>query len=122
MNVLAFYAEFEKIYIRFPLAKPLNVQTPFDYILFGFTAILKESGYTDSTIHTQYDWKKYESPFDNGFFPLNFTFYKDIYGNLSIRLGIFGERRRTARNGADMTAASTVVPRNGWVTLTIYLP
>lgn len=52
MNVLAYYAEFEKIYIRFPLAKPLNVQTPFDSILFGFTAMLKESGYADSTIHT----------------------------------------------------------------------
>lgn len=52
MNVLIYYAEFEKIYIRFPLAKPLNVQTPFDSILFGFVSILKESGYADSTIHT----------------------------------------------------------------------
>lgn len=52
MNVLDYYAVFRKIYVRFPLAKPLNVQTPFDSILFGFTAMLKESGYADSTIHT----------------------------------------------------------------------
>ncbi|MCJ7842123.1 site-specific integrase [Lederbergia sp. NSJ-179] len=52
MNVLAYYAEFGKIYIRFPLATPLNTQTPFDSILAGFTAMLKESGYAVSTIHT----------------------------------------------------------------------
>ncbi|WP_139375959.1 hypothetical protein [Clostridium oryzae] len=52
MNVLAYYAEFEKIYIRFPLATPLNTQIPFDSILAEFTATLKESGYAVSTIHT----------------------------------------------------------------------
>lgn len=50
--MLAYYAEFKKIYIRFPLAKPPNVQTSFGSILFSFTAMLKESGYADSTIHT----------------------------------------------------------------------
>lgn len=52
MNVLTYYAEFKKIYIRFPLATPLNTQTPFDSILAGFTGMLKESGYASSTIHT----------------------------------------------------------------------
>ena len=52
MNVLAYYAEFGKIYIRFPLSAPLNTQTPFDFILAEFTAMLKESGYAASTIHT----------------------------------------------------------------------
>lgn len=52
MKVLTYYAQFEKIYIRFPLTKPLNVQTPFDSILLEFTTQLKESGYADSTIQT----------------------------------------------------------------------
>ena len=52
MNVLAYYSEFKKIYIRFPIRKMLNAQTPFDSVLFGFIAALKESGLADSTIHT----------------------------------------------------------------------
>lgn len=52
MNILAYYAEFKKIYIRFPLATPLNTQTPFDSILAGFTSGLRESGYAFSTVHT----------------------------------------------------------------------
>jgi len=52
MNVLVYYAEFKKIYIRFPLSKPLNVQTPFDSVLLAFVAMLKDSGYANSTIHT----------------------------------------------------------------------
>lgn len=52
INVLTHYAEFKKIYIRFPLADPLNTRTPFDSILAEFTSMLKESGYAASTIHT----------------------------------------------------------------------
>jgi site-specific recombinase XerD len=51
INVLVYYAEFEKIYVRFPIATPQNIQTPFDSILAEFTAMLKESGYSHSTIH-----------------------------------------------------------------------
>ena len=52
INTLIYYAEFKKIYIRFPLAASLTIQTPFDSILVEFTAMLKESGYAASTIHT----------------------------------------------------------------------
>jgi site-specific recombinase XerD len=52
INVLIYYAEFEKIYIRFPVAAPRNDQTPFNPILASFTAMLAESGYSAATIHT----------------------------------------------------------------------
>lgn len=52
LNVLEYFAEYRKIYIRFPVTAPTNVETPFDSILSAFISTLKECGYAKATIHT----------------------------------------------------------------------
>lgn len=52
MNVLVYFVEYGKIHIRFPLAVPLIDQIPFEPILTGFTAMLREVEYAETTIHT----------------------------------------------------------------------
>jgi len=52
MNVLHYYNETGKIYIRFPLSNPALTRTALDSILVLFQTYLREAGYADSTIHT----------------------------------------------------------------------
>ena len=52
MNVLHYYSETGKIYIRFPLSNPVLIQTTLDPVLILFQTYLRESGYADATIHT----------------------------------------------------------------------
>lgn len=52
LNVIKFYSDTGKIYVRFPLSNPVTVSTCFDLILENFISSLSESGYADSTIHT----------------------------------------------------------------------
>lgn len=52
MNVLHYYSETGKIYIRFPLSNPVLSQTTLDPVLILFQTYLRESGYADATIHT----------------------------------------------------------------------
>ncbi len=52
MNVLHYYNETGKIYIRLPLSNPVPIQTVLDPVQILFQTYLRESGYADSTIHT----------------------------------------------------------------------
>lgn len=52
MNVLEYYANTGKIYIRFPLANPVVVTNSLTPVIEGFVLWLKESNHADSTIHT----------------------------------------------------------------------
>lgn len=51
MNVLHYYNEMGKIYIRFPLSNPTLTRTALDPILILFQTYLREAGYASSTIH-----------------------------------------------------------------------
>jgi len=52
MNVLIYFSKFGKIYIRFPLANPVNKKTPLDPLLDEYIESLKTCGYAASTLHS----------------------------------------------------------------------
>jgi len=52
MNVLTYFSKFRKIYIRFPLANPVNKETAFDPLVDEYMESLKTCGYAASTMHS----------------------------------------------------------------------
>lgn len=52
LNVLEYFAEYGKIYIRFPLKSPLDTDNPFRKESSTFLSNLKENGYSKATMHT----------------------------------------------------------------------
>ena len=52
LNVIEYFAKFNKIYIRFPLTNPSDKTIPFEDIFNNFIFYLKEVGFTRATIHT----------------------------------------------------------------------
>lgn len=52
MNVLTYFSKFGKIYIRFPLANPVNKETAFDPLMDEYMESLKTCGYAASTMRS----------------------------------------------------------------------